>query len=151
MMHIYKVAYSLHEIFWFKEWHVNTFCLFFAGCRWNNWQGKPTEISVILYINEDACYAYDQSWLNVEKKISPSCNQSNYWVKKAATSHLFTPCSSTSHLFTSHLRLVYWSTLKITNDLPIVAYYYAFVIVSLTWLAYFLSHDYFSYINSLSF
>ena len=26
-------------------------------------------------------------------------------------------CSSTSHLFTSRLRLVYWSTLKIANDL----------------------------------
>ena len=30
-------------------------------------------------------------------------------------------------------------------------HYYAFVIVSLTWLAYFLSHDYLSYINSLGF
>ena len=60
-------------------------------------------------------------------------------------------CSSTSHLFTSRLRLVYWSTLKIANDLPIFASCYAFVIVSLTWLAYFLSHDYFSYINSLRF
>ena len=28
-------------------------------------------------------------------------------------------------------------------------HYYAFVIVSLAWLAYFLSHDYLSYINSL--
>ena len=64
-------------------------------------------------------------------------------------------CSSTSHLFTSRLRLVYWSTLKIANDLPIFAsyyaLYYAFVIVSFTWLAYFLSHDYLSYINLLSF
>ena len=58
-------------------------------------------------------------------------------------------CSSTSHLFISRLRLVYWSTLKIANDLPIFASFYAFVIVSLTWLAYFLSHDYLSYINSL--
>ena len=39
----------------------------------------------------------------------------------------------------------YWSTLKIANDLPIFASYYAFVIVSLTWLAYFLSRDYLSY------
>ena len=60
-------------------------------------------------------------------------------------------CSSTSHLFTSRLRLAYWSTLKIANDLPIFASYYAFGIVSLTWLAYFLSHDYLSYINSLGF
>ena len=54
-------------------------------------------------------------------------------------------CSSTSHLFISRLRLVYWSTLKIANDLPIFASYYAFVIVSHTWLAYFLSRDYPSY------
>ena len=52
-------------------------------------------------------------------------------------------CSSTSHLFISCLCLVYWSTLKIANDLPIFASYYAFV-VSLTWLAYFLSHNYLS-------
>ena len=30
-------------------------------------------------------------------------------------------------------------------------HYHAFVIVSLTWLAYFPSHDYLSYINSLGF
>ena len=30
-------------------------------------------------------------------------------------------------------------------------YYYAFIIVSLAWLAYFLSHHYFSYINSPGF
>ena len=29
-------------------------------------------------------------------------------------------CSSTSHLFTSRLRLVYWSTFKIANDLNII-------------------------------
>ena len=57
-------------------------------------------------------------------------------------------CSSSSNLFTSRLRLVYL-TLKIPNDLPIFASYYALVIVSLTWLAYILSHDYLSYINSL--
>ena len=62
----------------------------------------------------------------------------------------FIVCSSTSHLFTSRLRLFYWSTLKIANELPIFAPYYAFV-VSLTWLAYVLSHDCFSYINSLGF
>ena len=39
----------------------------------------------------------------------------------------------------------------ISNDLPIFVSYYVFVIVSLTWLFYFLSHDYLSYINSLSF
>ena len=60
-------------------------------------------------------------------------------------------CSSTSHLFISHLHLVYWSTLKIANDLPIFASYYVFVIVFLTWLAYVRSHDYLSYINSLVF
>ena len=49
--------------------------------------------------------------------------------------------------FISRLRLVYWSTLEIANDLPIFASYYAFVTVSLTWLAYFLSRDYLSYIN----
>ena len=55
----------------------------------------------------------------------------------------------TSHLFTSRIRLVYWWTWKISNILPTFAsYYYSFVIVSLVWLAYFLSHDYFSYINS---
>ena len=32
-----------------------------------------------------------------------------------------------------------------------IKHYYAFVIVSLTWLAYFQSHDYLSYINSLGF
>ena len=47
--------------------------------------------------------------------------------------------------FTLCFCLVYWSTLKIANDLPIFASYYAFVIVSLTWLSYFLSHDYLSY------
>ena len=48
-------------------------------------------------------------------------------------------CWSTSYLFISRLRPVYWSTLKIANDLPIFASYYAFVIVivTLTWLAYF--------------
>ena len=51
----------------------------------------------------------------------------------------------------SRLLLVYWSTLKIANDLPIFASYYTFVIVSLTWSTYFLSHDYLSYINSLGF
>ena len=35
--------------------------------------------------------------------------------------------------------------------LHLIMHYYAFVIVSLTWLAYFLSHDYLSYINSLGF
>ena len=60
-------------------------------------------------------------------------------------------CSSTSHLFISHLYFVYWSTLKIANDLPIFASYYVFVIVFLTWLAYVRSHDYLSYINSLVF
>ena len=33
----------------------------------------------------------------------------------------------------------------IANDLPIFASYYAFVIVSLSWLAYFLSRDYLPY------
>ena len=37
------------------------------------------------------------------------------------------------------------STLKIANDLPIFTSYYEFVIVSPSWLAYFLSHDYLSY------
>ena len=47
---------------------------------------------------------------------------------KALTSHLSLHClcSSTSHSFISRLRLVYWSTLKIANDLPIFASYYAF-------------------------
>ena len=57
-------------------------------------------------------------------------------------------CSSTFHLFTSRLRLVCWLILKLANNLPIFASYYAsyyaFVIDSLTWLAYFLSHDYLS-------
>ena len=34
------------------------------------------------------------------------------------TFSLYCLCSSTSPLFTSHLRLAYWSTLKIANDLP---------------------------------
>ena len=55
-------------------------------------------------------------------------------------------CSSTSHLFTSRLRLICWLILKLANDLLIFASYYAsyyaFVIDSLTWLVYFLSHDY---------
>ena len=34
---------------------------------------------------------------------------------------------------------------EIANDLPIFASYYAFVIFSLTWLAYFLPRDYLSY------
>ena len=50
-----------------------------------------------------------------------------------------------THLFTLRRHLTYWSTLKIANDLPIFASYYAFVVVSLTWLAYFLSHDYLLY------
>ena len=65
------------------------------------------------------------------------------------TFSLHCSCSSTSHLFISRLRLVYWSTVKIANDLPNFASYYAFVIISLTWLAYFLSRDYLSYIYSL--
>ena len=52
-------------------------------------------------------------------------------------------CSSTSHLFTSLLRLVYWSTLKIANDLPIyfcillcICYCFSHLIglLSVTWL-----------------
>ena len=39
---------------------------------------------------------------------------------------------------------LYKSTLKIANNWPIFTSYYAFVIVSLTWLAYSLSHDYLS-------
>ena len=93
-------------------------------------------------------------------RVSFSCKSRHLWVQhlvpKAVTSHVFTPlCSSTSHLFTSCFCLVYWSTLKIANDLPIFASYYAsyyaFVIVSLTWLAYFLSRDYLFHINSLGF
>ena len=66
---------------------------------------------------------------------------------KALTSHLSLHClcSFTSYLFILRLRHVYWSTLKIANGLPIFASYYAFVIVSLTWLAYFVSRDYLSY------
>ena len=51
-------------------------------------------------------------------------------------------CSSTSHLFTSRLRLVYWSTLKIANDLSIFASYCALLcfshligLLSVTWLS----------------
>ena len=55
-------------------------------------------------------------------------------------------CSSTSHLFTSRLRLVYWSTLKIANDLRIFASYHALLciwycfshligLLSVTWLS----------------
>ena len=40
---------------------------------------------------------------------------------------------------------------RVTGPLPIFASYYAFVIVSLTWLADVLSHYYLSYINSLGF
>ena len=50
-------------------------------------------------------------------------------------------------IFLSRLRLVYWLTLNIANDLRIFASYYAFAIVSLTWLAYFLSRYYLSSIN----
>ena len=83
-----------------------------------------------------------------------------YSLRHEMISHLFPFLTSISKLALrlfdlilsiSRLRLVYWSTLKIANDLPIFASYYAFVIVSLTWLAYFLSHDYLSYINSLVF
>ena len=35
--------------------------------------------------------------------------------------------------------------LRLANDLPIFASYYAFVIISLTWLATFLSRDYLLY------
>ena len=35
--------------------------------------------------------------------------------------------------------------------LHLIVHYYAFVIVSPIWLAYFLSHDYLSYINSFGF
>ena len=53
--------------------------------------------------------------------------------------------------------LVYWSTLKIENDLQylllhlLVHYLCIILIVSFTWLAYFMSHDYFSSINALCF
>ena len=56
------------------------------------------------------------------------------------TFSLHCSCSSTSQLFISRFRLVYWPTMKIANDLRIFASYYAFFIVSLTWLAYFLSY-----------
>ena len=60
--------------------------------------------------------------------------------------HCSCSCSSTSlHLFTSRLLLVYWSTLKIVNNKSIFAFYYANVTSSLTSLAYFLSHDYLLY------
>ena len=54
-------------------------------------------------------------------------------------------------IFTSHLRLVCWLTLKIANDLPILLHLiiHYFVIVFRIWLASFRSHDYFSYISSL--
>ena len=60
-------------------------------------------------------------------------------------------CSSTSHSFILRLSLVYWSTLKITNDFPIFASYlqicYCFShllgLLSVTWI------DYLSSINSL--
>ena len=40
---------------------------------------------------------------------------------------------------------------SLARALSTFAPYYAFVIVSLAWLAYFLSHDYLSYKNSLGF
>ena len=51
-------------------------------------------------------------------------------------------CADKSSDFSPLHSMVYWLTLKITNDLPIFASYYAFL---LTWLAYFLSHDYLSF------
>ena len=52
--------------------------------------------------------------------------------KTAATSHLFTPLfmftPPPTYWFTSRLRLVYWSTLKIENDLPNFAF-------DITWLS----------------
>ena len=45
-----------------------------------------------------------------------------------------------------HLPLIHFAPPpRLLIDLPILASYYAFVIVSLTWLAYFLSRDYLSY------
>ena len=74
---------------------------------------------------------------------------------KAVTSHLFTPLFMFIHLprlySASHLRIVYWSQMTYLFLHLIIVHHYAFVIVSLIWLAYFLSHDYFSYINSLGF
>ena len=69
--------------------------------------------------------------------------------RRLLTFSLDCSCSSTSHLFILRLRLFYWSTLKIANNSPILASSYAFLIVYLTWLAYFLSRDYLSFIYSL--
>ena len=75
------------------------------------------------------------------------CREKSWW------SHFCTPLFMLIHLqlihFSSPLRLLIESTLRIANDLPMFASYYAFVTVSLTWLAYFLSRDYLSYMNSL--
>ena len=83
----------------------------------------------------------------------PNLKKFCHSLRHEMVSHLFPFLTSISKLALrfSHLHLVYWSTLKIANDLPIFASYYVFVIVFLTWLAYVRSHDYFSYINSLVF
>ena len=71
-------------------------------------------------------------------------------------------CSSTSHLFTSRLRLVYWSTLKIANDdLSIFESYYALLcicycfshligLLSVTWLSLLYKFTRFFYLFSVS-
>ena len=83
---------------------------------------------------------------------NPSSNLGSVYSTSPFSLHCL--CSSTSHLFTSRLRLLYWPTLKIANDLPIFASYYALLYIcycfshliglfSVTWLSL--------YINSLGF
>ena len=81
------------------------------------------------------------SWFKCISCVSELCCPGNITHELCCPGNMTHPPPT----YSFHLSLVYWSTLKITNDLSIFASYYAFVIVSLTWLAYFLSHDYLSY------
>ena len=87
----------------------------------------------------------------MDKKIESICGQKRWHLIFS----LHCLCSSISHLFTSRLRLVYYSTLKIANDYlflhPIMNALLSIFIVSLTWLAYFWSQDYLSYTHWLGF
>ena len=64
---------------------------------------------------------------------------------KAVTSHLFTPLFMFIHLPLIHFAPPPRLLIDFKNRLTYFDILLWFVIVSLTWLAYFLSHDYFSY------
>ena len=109
-----------------------------------------------LYFVYFQLYVYFNSLINL---CRPNRMGGQKWWLLTFSLHCL--CSSTSHLFTSCLRLVYWSTLKIANDLPIFAFYYALVCIcycfshpiglpSVTWLSLLYKFTRFFYLCSVS-